>query len=225
MPPPQARRPTYASGEARVESRQRAFSMHPLQEAPSRNREVLMPPTQQYDPARPATSMRDMAYSQRTPSEFVPRSYSVRPDSAVRQDAMTYQPNVPAPSQPVAVSVPQPDYVTRAYSVRPETTSSRSVAAFPPLLATSYLQNTTAGNTAQTSHPSRAYSVMPQYPPRHQALDELRTRYDPAPEPTYPTNIASPASMPQHSRTFSGNNGTGKSHTYGSRDSGGYGYH
>jgi len=226
MPPPQARPPTYPNAEVRVEARQRAFSMHPLQAAPSRDREAIVPPTQQYDPARPATSMRDVAYNQRNTSEFIPRSYSVRPEPSVRQDAMTYQPSAPAPNQPVAVSVPQPEYVARAYSVRPETTSSRGVAAHPPVQdqRIRYIQQVTPAVSAQTQ-PSRAYSVMPQYQPRNTALDELRTRYDPAPEPTYRTSVGTPSSMHQHGRTFSGNNGTGTSNVYGGRDSGGYGYH
>jgi len=226
MPPPQARHSTYASAETRSDSRQRAFSMHPPQATPSGDREVLMPPTQQYDPARPATSMRGTA--QRAASEaFSGRdvAYGVRPDASVRRDAMPYQPNAPAPSQAAAGSVPQLEYVTRAYSVRPETTSSRSATGFPPLPVGNYVQDTTAGGKPQITYPSRAYSVMPQHPRRNQTLDELRTRYDPAPEPMYPTNSATPGSVPQHGRTFSGNNGTGKSHVYGSRESGGYGYH
>lgn len=223
MPPPRFRRTaTYADEEPRVEPRQRAYSMHPLQPVSSRDAEMVDASSQQYDPARPATSVRNIPYTQqRTTSEYLPRAYSLHPEPAVRQDTMTYQPTIPTSSQQrVAASLPQPDYVPRAYSVRPEPPSSRSGVDYQRQ-PSGYVQNTTSDAAASASYPARAYSVGQPSVSRNQALHELMTRYDPpasSSQPMYP-----PAQMAQQGRTFSGANVSG-SNVYGGSGGGGYSY-
>lgn len=224
MPPPQFRRTTtYADEELRVEPRQRAYSMHPLQPVSSRDVDMLDAPSQQYDPARPATTMRapNMPYAQqRTTSEYIPRAYSHHPEPAVRQDAMTYQQAIPTQNQRAAAPIPQADYVPRAYSVRPDVSTSRGGLEYQRQ-PSGYIQNTTTDPAASASYPARAYSVVPSSVSRNQALDELRTRYDP---PASSTQLMyAPEQMPQHSRTFSGNN-AGGSNVYGGSGNGGYSY-
>jgi hypothetical protein len=224
MPPPRFRRPTtFADEELRVEPRQRAYSMHPLQPVSSRDAEMLDAPSQPYDPARPATSVRNIPYTQQRPtSEYLSRAYSLHPDSTVRQDTMTYQPALPTSTQRVAASLPQPDYVPRAYSVRPEAPSSSRSGVDYQRQPSGYIQNSTSDAAASASYPARAYSVVQPSVSRNQALDELRTRYDP-PASSSSQQMYPPAQMPLHGRTFSGGNGSG-SNVYGGGGGGGYSY-
>lgn len=182
-------------------------------------REILEGPTQ-YDPARPATSRHEIfnerhreAFLQRLAEETFPRAYSVLPEPSVRQET-TYQQAIPTQSQSIGASIPQPDNVPRAFSVRPDLSAPRDNAAYAHQ-PSGYIQNT----TTEPTYPARAYSVVPPSVSRNQALEQLRTRYDP-PASSYPAQAST--SMPHHGRTFSGGNAAGSSNQYAGPSQGGY---
>lgn len=233
MPPPQPRRTAMAAqSELVTEPRQRAYSLVPFQNASSRNSEMLDAPSQQYDPARPATSMRDLQYAQQPTSEYVSRAYSARPEPPVRQETSAYQQNVPTMSQPLAAPIPQPDHMARAYSVLPDATPSqrgRGGPAYHERVPSGYQNNgVSAGQSPQAVYPPpRAYSVAPNLASRYQEnMEDMRNQYGAPNVPAFTSNYASTAAppTPQHSKSYAGNPGVASMNPFGSRGSDVYTY-
>lgn len=231
MPPPQPRRTTKVTqSEFITEPRQRAYSLVPLQTTSPRNLEVLDAPSQQYDPARPATSMRDLRYTQQPTSEYVSRTYSARPEPAARQEAPVYQ-NTPANSQPLATPLPQPDYVPRAYSVHPDSAPSQRVRGGPAYheRVPSVYQNNgvSAGQSPQATYPPRAYSVAPNLASRYQEnTEDMRNQFGAPNVPAFTPNYGSTPSAPtpQHGRPYVAEPGAAGANSFGGRGNDVYAY-
>jgi hypothetical protein len=233
MPPPQPRRTTKVTqSELVTEPRQRAYSLVPLQTTSPRNLEMLDAPSQQYDPARPATSMRDLRYTQQpTSSEYDSRTYSARPEPTARQEAPVYQ-NTPAISQPLATPLPQPDYVQRAYSHHPDSAPSQRVRGGGPAYhdrVPSGYQNSgvSAGQSQQAAYPPRAYSVAPNLASRYQEnTEDMRNQYGTPNVPAFTSNYGStPAPpTPQHGRPYVGDPGAMGVNPFGGRGNDVYAY-